>query len=100
MTHAPAIIREQRLAERMVGDPRVAVEGGMLALHACLYAAAMLRKWGRLPQDASRLSAHWSAPRRTVMFFDGPRFVAAFRIPDRVMDFDPHRPAQRLENDR
>jgi hypothetical protein len=60
MTRA-AIIREHRLDERMVGDPRVAA-GDLMALHACLYAAAILRKRGALPPDAGGFEARW-APR-------------------------------------
>ena len=56
MSIKAAIVRDHSLNERMVGDPRVA-SGDLMALRACLYAAAMLRKRWRLPDDASALEA-------------------------------------------
>lgn len=84
----PAVIREQRLDERMREDPRV-VGGDFLALRACQYAAAILQKRGALPLDASAFEARWAPELRTVTFWRGGAFAAAYRIPDRVMNFDP-----------
>lgn len=63
-----AIIREHRLDERMIGDPRVA-GGDLMALHACLYAAAIQQKRGVLPGDASGLEARWAPEVRAVTFW-------------------------------
>jgi hypothetical protein len=90
MSTKPAIIREHRLDERMVGDPRVAA-GDLMALHACLYAAVILRKRGALPPDASAFEARWAPAERAVTFWRGGRIAAVYRIPDRVMDYDPNR---------
>lgn len=98
MTAAAAIIREQRAYERMVGDPRVA-GGGLMSLRAAQYAAAMLCKRGVLPADAGGLTAQWDDGLRTVTFWRGGRFAAAYRIPDRVMDFDPAAPARAIEEE-
>jgi hypothetical protein len=94
MTRA-AIIREHRLDERMVGDPRVAA-GDLMALKACLYAAAILRKRGALPADASGFEARWAPEARAVTFWRCGKLAAVFRIPDRVMDYDPYAPARNL----
>lgn len=88
-----AVIREHRLDDRMRGDPRI--EGGdFLGLRACQYAAAILQKRGALPLDASAFEARWVPEKRAVTFWRGRKIVAVYRIPDRVMDFDPWRPAE------
>ncbi|HEY8066613.1 MAG TPA: hypothetical protein VIF40_18090 [Methylosinus sp.] len=74
----------------MRGDPRVA-GGDLMALRACQYAAAILQKRGALPLDAGAFEARWSPELRTVTFWRSGAFAAAYRIPDRVMDYDPSR---------
>jgi hypothetical protein len=96
MSAKAAIVREHRLDERMVGDPRVAA-GDLMALHACLYAAAILRKRGALPPDASAFEARWSSAERAVTFWRGGALAAVYRIPDRVMDYDPSRALVSIE---
>jgi hypothetical protein len=98
MSARSAIIREQRLDERMVADPRVAA-GDLMALHACLYAAAILRKRGVLPPDASAFEARWAPAERAVTFWRGGKLAAVYRIPDRVMDYDPSRALVSTEKD-
>jgi hypothetical protein len=88
VTALAAIIRETRLNKRMVGDPRVAA-GDLMARHACLYAAAILRKRRALPADASGFEARWALEARAVTFWRGGKLVAVYRIPDRVMNYDP-----------
>ncbi len=88
MGDAAAIIRERRVDERMKGDPRVAA-GGVAALEACLYAAALLRKRGAIPMDASDLDGKWALDIRTATFWRAGALIAAYRVPDHVMDYDP-----------
>lgn len=92
MISRPAVIREARLDERMRGDPRVA-GGDFMSLHACLYATAILQKRGALPLDASAFEARWAPEARAVTFWRAGELAAVYRIPDRVMNFDPWRPA-------
>jgi hypothetical protein len=98
MSARAAVIREQRLDDRMRGDPRI--EGSdFLGLRACQYAAAILQKRGALPLDASAFEARWSPELRTVTFWRSGAFAAAYRIPDRVMDYDPRRALVSIEKD-
>jgi hypothetical protein len=85
---APAIVRERNLNDRMKGDPRVPA-GDVMTLHACLYAAAILRKRGQMPDHAIEIEGRWAPDLRAVTFWRAGALVAAYRIPDRVMDFDP-----------
>ena len=96
MIDSPAIIRERRLDERMKGDPRVAARG-LFELEACLYAAAILRKRGAIPEDASGVEGRLAPDLRTVTFWRGAALAAVYCIPNRVMDFDPSRAATEIE---
>lgn len=98
MTDRPAVIREQRLDERMRGDPRVAA-GDFLSLRACQYAAAILQKRGSLPLDASAYEARWAPELRTVTFWRGGELAAVYQIPKRVMDYEPERALVSIEKD-
>jgi hypothetical protein len=93
-----AVTREQRAGEIMRGDPRIAAPD-MMSRQASRYAAAMLCKRGLLPEDASAFTAIWSAATRAVAFFQDGRFAAAYRIPDRVMDYDPAAPARETRDE-
>lgn len=95
MTAKSDIVREATTRERMVGEPHV-FDAGAGTSQACRYSAAMLRKRNSLPEDCGDLAARWAPEQRLVTFWRGPTFVAAYRIPDRVMDFDPNAPARAL----
>jgi len=90
----PATIeRAALIGHPMVGDPRFDDRGkdGLLVRRACQYASAILKKRGLLPDDASQFSATWIPQQRCVIFWRNGVIATIYRIPDRVMDYDPNR---------
>jgi len=98
MSTSAHFIQRERYARRfgapVVGDVRFFDDGrtdGLLVRRACQYAQAMALK--ALPHIPGRvIEAVFYADSRLVVFTSGSEILAAFRGPDRVMDFDPHAP--------
>lgn len=84
----------RRFGPPMVGDPVFHDDGGdgLLTRRACQYAAAQLYRAGALV-GAETCAARFDARLRVVVFSRAGEIVAVYRIPDRVMDFDPGAPA-------
>ncbi len=84
------------LGVRMMGDPRYdRAESGdvadLLKRRAIQYATEMLRKEGKLGEDLAGIDALFLPP-ATVHFIvadASQALIAAFTVPDRVMNFDP-----------
>ena len=73
------------------------VTDGLLTRRAGQYAIAMMRKQGAFPAGANVSEARFIPALRGVVFSFHDGTTRAFRIPDRVMHFDPSRPAIREE---
>lgn len=86
-----AVYRETLVGHPMAGDPRFDDSGadGLMVRRACQYAAAIMKKRRQLPDDASAYKATWAPDQRAVMFWKGGALACVYRIPDRVMDYNP-----------
>lgn len=83
--------RAALIGHPVVGDPRFDDSGrnGLMVRRACQYSAAIMRKRGELPEDASGFEATWVAAQRCVIFWRAGKIATVHRIPDHVMDYDP-----------